>query len=153
MTISPPPTALTVPAGLRGQIAVKDVVGGNNTNPLWISDIDSSAFERALGASLRNYGLASAGRQSGRYLLEATLKTVDKPIIGFSLTVTTTVGYDLIDRASNQSVWTRTVTRSYTASATDAFIYNNRLTLANEGSAKTNIQGFIEELLQSPPMK
>ena len=65
------------------------------------------------------------------------------------MTVTTAVYYDLIERSTNKSVWTQTITRSYTAQLGDAFLGAERLKLANEGSAKANIQGLIEELIKS----
>ena len=67
------------------------------------------------------------------------------------MTVTTSVYYDLIKRSSKKSVWTQTVTRSYTAQGSDAFLGVERLRLANEGSARANIQGLIEELVKSAP--
>lgn len=140
-------TTSKVPEKLRSQIAVKDVIGGSETNPMMQSNIESSAFEGALDASLRNSGLGAPNRQAGLYQLAATIKQVDQPVFGFSMTVTTTVYYDLIERSSNKSVWTQTVTRSYTAKWEDAFFGPERLRLANEGSAKANIQALIEELI------
>jgi hypothetical protein len=147
MTVTTLATASQVPPKLRSQVAVKDVIGGSETNPILQSNIESSAFEGALDASLRNAGLAAPNRQAGLYQLEATIKQVDQPVFGFSMTVTTTVYYDLIERSSNKSVWTQTITRSYTAKWEDAFYGPERLRLANEGSAKANIQACIEELI------
>jgi hypothetical protein len=143
----------TAPNELRGQVAVKDVVGGKETNPMWMSSISSSDFEAALEASLRNSGLGAASRQMGRYLVAATLQRVDQPMIGFSLTVSTTVNYELIERATNKTAWSRTITRSYTAQMSDAFLGSERLRLANEGSARVNIEAFIGELSKSSPLK
>lgn len=153
MTVATPQTGLSrpIPERLRGQIAVKDVMGGSETNPMLVSNIGSSDFENALEASLRNVGLGTANRQSGRYRVAATLIRVDKPLLGASLTVTTTVNYDLIERSSNKTVWTRTITKDYTAQFSDAFLGAERLRLANEGSARANISAFIDELSASPP--
>ena len=151
MTVPSPAAAssMTVPAELRNEIAVKDVIGGKETNPLWLSNIASSDFEAALEASLRNVGLGSVGRQTGRYQLAASLQNVEQPVIGASLTVTTTVHYDLIERTTNKTTWASTITRPYTAQFSDSFLASERLKLANEGSARANIQAFIEELLKS----
>jgi hypothetical protein len=153
MTVATPQTGLLrpIPERLRGQVAVKDVMGGSETNPMLVSNISSSDFETALEASLRNVGLGAANRQSGRYLVGATLIKVDKPLFGASLTVTTTVNYDLIERSSNKTVWTKTITKDYTAQFSDAFLGAERLRLANEGSARANISAFIDELSASAP--
>jgi hypothetical protein len=147
MIVSAPPAgAIAIPEQVRGQIALKEVRGGKETNPMWISNISSSTFEAALEASLRNVGLAAPSRDAGRYLLAAEIKNIEQPMMGFSMTVTTTVQYDLTERATNRPAWAQAITRSYTAKAGDAFMGTERLRLANEGSAKANIQGLIEEL-------
>lgn len=143
---APPAGDIAIPDQLRGQVAVKGVQGGKETNPMWISNISSATFEAALEASLRNAGLGAPSRDAGRYLLAAEIKNVEQPMLGFNLTVTTTVHYDLTERASNRPAWAQTITRSYTAKAGDAFLGSERLRLANEGSARANIQGLIEEL-------
>jgi hypothetical protein len=150
MTIDARPVeSKRVPPQLSQQIAVKDVVGGQETNPMWRSNIGSSEFEQALEASLRNIGLAANGRQAGRYLISATLQRVDQPFMGLNLTVTTTINYDVIERSTNKSVWTRTITQSHTATLSDAFMAADRMRLANEGSAKANIRAFVEDLLET----
>ena len=148
MTVSQP-AGFTIPDQLRGQVAVRDVIGGKETNPMLASSISSSAFEAALEGSLRNLGLGAPGRQMGRYLVAATIQNVEQPLMGFSMTVTTTVNYDVIERATNKTAWARTITRSYTAAAGAAFLGTERLRLASEGSAKANIEGFIDELVKS----
>ncbi|HEY5896641.1 MAG TPA: hypothetical protein VIV54_03695 [Burkholderiales bacterium] len=148
-----PNVALSIPQELRGQVEVKDVVGGRETNPMLNSNISSSAFDAALRGSLRNAGLAAASPQAGRYLLSATIGNVQQPFLGFDMTVTMTVDYDLIERISNKTAWKTTVTRPYTAKAGDSFLGVERLRLANEGAARTNIEAFIEELTKSGPRK
>lgn len=55
-----PGVASVLPPELKSEIAIRDVVAGSEINPLWSSQIGSSAFEAALEASLRNLGLAAA---------------------------------------------------------------------------------------------
>jgi hypothetical protein len=149
MTVTALATAASqVPPRLRSQIAVRDVVGGDETNPMLESNIDSSAFEAALEASLRNSGLGAPNRRAGLYQVAAMIERVDQPVVALDMTVTTTVYYSLIERSSNKSVWSQTVTRSYTARMADAFLGSKRLRMANEGSAKANIQAFLEELIK-----
>lgn len=43
-------------APLRNKLAIKDVTGGTETNPMWVSKVSSSDFEKALEASLKSAG-------------------------------------------------------------------------------------------------
>ncbi len=138
-------------SALKGNIAVKDVTGGRDTNPMWVSNVSSSDFERALEASLRDAGLLSGGKPLGQYQLVAHLLKLDQPFAGASMTVTSTVQYTLIDRASNKDVLSRTVTAPYTAAWNAAFAGVERLKLANEGSMRENIRQLIDLLVAFKP--
>jgi len=132
---------------LAATVAIKDVTGGSSTNPMWLSKISSSEFERALEASLRTAGLLAANRQAGPYTLVADLISLDQPYIGVSLTVTVTVKYWLVERTSGKTVYEKTIATPHTAAFGDAFIYSERLRLANEGAMRANISRLIEELI------
>jgi hypothetical protein len=134
------------PTPLRTNVAVRDVTGGQETNPLWKSNIGNSEFEQALEASLRDAGLLAPGKQAGKYMLVAHLENVDQPIAGFSMTVTATVSYSLIERATGKEVFQRRVSLPYTAGATAAFSGVERLRIANEGAVRANITQLIDEL-------
>jgi len=68
--------------------------------------------------------------------------------LGFDLKVTTQVRYVLSNKANNKTVLDETVTAAYTAGVSDAFMGTKRLRLANEGSAKKNIEGLLDKLSQ-----
>lgn len=133
-----------VNSALRQELAIKDVTGGQDTNPLWVSNVGSADFERALEASLRDAGLLSANRQGGKYQLTAHLLKLEQPLFGASLTVTATVQYTIIERSSGRTVFTQSIATPYTAAFSDAFLGTERLKLANEGAIRTNIARFIE---------
>lgn len=132
---------------LKDNVGIKDVTGGKDTNPLWVSNVSSSDFERALEASLKDAGLLSANRQGSKYTLTAHLMKLDQPFIGLSMTVTATVKYTLVDRASGKTVLERDVAVPYTAGVGDAFIGTERLKLANEGAIRSNITQLIGDLV------
>jgi hypothetical protein len=132
---------------LRNNVAVKDVTGGKETNPLWASNIGSAEFEQALEASLRSAGILSNGKQAGTHFLTAHLSKVDQPLLGLSMTVTATIEYILVERATGKNVYAKTITLPYTASFGAAFSGVERLRLANEGAAKANIKQLIDELV------
>jgi hypothetical protein len=150
MTVALTPAIQAAPQALRGQVAVKDVSGGRETNPLWMSNVGSDGFRSALAASLKKAGLAGSDEAS-RYLVAATIQNVEQPLMGFNLTVTMTVDYQLIERATNTVAWKETVTRPYTAGVGDAFLGTERLRLANEGAARANIATFLELLSRTGP--
>lgn len=144
-TASPAQRVLQTP--LRANVAVRDVTGGKETNPMWVSNVGSSEFEQALEASLRDAGLLAPGKQAGKYMLVAHLENLDQPLLGgFNMTVTATVSYSLVERATGKEVLNRRVSLPYTASLSSAFMGTERLRLANEGAVKVNIAKLIDEL-------
>jgi hypothetical protein len=131
---------------LRNNVAVRDVTGGKDTNPLWTSQVGNADFEQALEASLRDAGLLAPGKQAGKYTLTAQMEKIDQPFAGASMTVTATVNYVLIDRATGKTVLERRIALPYTAPWNAAFAGYVRLRLANEGAMQTNIAKIIEDL-------
>jgi hypothetical protein len=59
--------------------------------------------------------LLSGGKPLGQYQLIAHLKALDQPLIGASLTVTSTVQYTLVERSSGKDVLSRSIVAPYTA--------------------------------------
>ena len=134
-------------SSMKETISVKDVTGGKETNPMWVSNVSSSDFSRALEASLKDAGLLSGNNQASKYMLIAHVQKLDQPLFGASMTVTATVQYSLVERSTNQEVFARTVAVPYTAAWNDAFLGAERLKLANEGAIRVNIQQLIDALL------
>jgi hypothetical protein len=131
----------------KESIAIKDVTGGKETNPMWVSNVSSSDFARALEASLKDVGFLSPNNQGSKYVLIAHLRKLDQPMLGASMTVTATVQYSLIDRSTNVEVFARTVSLPFTAAWNAAFAGSERLKLANEGAIRVNIQQLIDDLI------
>lgn len=147
MSVAGQPSQRVAETPLRNNLAIKDVTGGKETNPMWKSNIGSAEFEQALEASLRAVGLL-ADRQAGRYTLTAHLESVDQPFIGLDMTVTASVSYVVSERATGKDVFKRTFAVPYTASFGDAFVGVERLRLANEGAIRVNITQLIDELFR-----
>lgn len=132
-------------AGLRNNLRVSEVEGGEKTNPLWTSEIDGADFRTALEKSLGNAGLLSQGDKAA-YSLRAKLVSIEQPVFGFSFTVTSTVEYSLVENAGGRVVWQEAVKEPFTAGVGDAFYGVTRLRLANEGSARANINTLLQRL-------
>ena len=132
---------------LKNSVGVAEVTGGRETNPMWTSQVSSDSFRRALEQSLENAGMFSRIISGNKYQLKADLTRIDQPMMGFDMTVTSTVRYSLIEVQTQREVYARVIQIGYTASMSDAFIGSQRLKLANEGAVKANIQAFINDLL------
>jgi hypothetical protein len=130
---------------LEANIGVKDVSGGTETNPLWISEISNDAFRQAVRDSLSSQGLLA---EQGNYDLMIQLIEVNQPIMGFDLTVTTHIRYVLTDKTRNTVVMDEMIITPHTATMEDAFAAIKRLRLANEGAARKNIESLLDKLSQ-----
>jgi hypothetical protein len=146
MTANTTPQQRIAQTALHTNIAVRDVTGGKETNPMWVSNVGNSEFEQALEASLRDAGLLANGKQGGQYTLIAHLDSVDQPFGGFDMTVTATVSYSLVERATGKEMYNRRISMPFTASLSSAFVGSERLRLANEGAVRVNITKLVEEL-------
>ena len=131
---------------MSNNIAVRDVQGGKETNPAWMSKVGNVEFEQALELSLKEAGMLSSGKDAGKYQLVANLKKLDQPFGGFSMTVTATVEYVLVERATGKEVVNKQISLPYTAKAGDAFSGVERMRLANEGAIRVNIGSLIQEI-------
>ena len=134
-------------SALADQIYISGASGGDETNPMWTSEISAEDFRKALEQALSNSGLLSEMRSSGQYELRVFLDEVDQPFVGLDMTVTTKVTYEVIQRDTRERVFREQITASHTATMSEQFYGVERLRLANEGSAEENIKIFIERLL------
>jgi hypothetical protein len=146
MIVSGQPAQRVAETPLRGNVAVRDVTGGQETNPMWKSNVSSSEFALAIEGSLRAAGMLAPNRQAGRFMLTAHLQGLEQPVLGIDMTVTASVNYSMVERATGKEVFQKTLATPYTAKFSDAFAGVERLKLANEGAIRTNISQLIDEL-------
>ena len=144
-------SAETQNSAFKDSIVVKSVDGGEETNPLWTSEISSQAFEKALIASLENALLLAKLDENAPYRLRVTLLNVDQPLFGLNLTVKTRVRYELIEKDSGKTIFDEEIPATHTATFGDSPFAIQRLRLANEGSAKNNIAAFISRVIALSP--
>ncbi|MCG8323329.1 MAG: hypothetical protein MI921_27770 [Cytophagales bacterium] len=136
---------------LSGAICVASVTGGEETNPLWTSEVDDADFKAALQGSLANSGLLAADSDNCNYELEANLLGLAQPSFGFSFEVTAHVNYSIFTRGARDPYLLETVTASHTATVGDAFFGIRRLRLANEGAIQNNIKQYIDIVMNHQP--
>lgn len=139
---------------LRQNVSVGSVLGGEGTNPLWTSEIGNTEFREALVLSLRNAGLLKRAGTAD-YELSAMLMEVEQPLFGLNLRVITKVKYRLVEQVSRTVLLEEEIVAPYTATFKDSALAVERLKLANEGSARSNIEALISRLyrLQIPQNK
>jgi hypothetical protein len=131
-------------AQLQKNVQLSEVNGGEKTNPLWTSEIDGADFRVALQQSLDNANLL--GNASATYALRANLLRVEQPMFGLDFEVTSEVEYTLTETASGKVVFREIIRAPFTAGVGDAFMAIKRLRLANEGSARQNIDALLKRL-------
>ena len=124
--------------------------GGRKTNPLWTSEISSESFAQAIQDSIAESGLfrSVVTGKSGDYLLEVNLINMDKPLVGFDMTVNMAVNWTLTHIPTKKIVSQDLISKSYTATVGDAVVAIRRLRLAEEGAARKNIQEGLNRISQ-----
>ncbi|HWI13475.1 MAG TPA: hypothetical protein VNT02_04450 [Burkholderiales bacterium] len=133
-------------AALKNAINVRNVAGGSETNPLWISRVSNDAFRAALETSLKSASLLRTEGAPADYELDAMLVGLDQPLIGVDLTVVCSVSYALSEARSGKRVYAKTVTTPFTAGMQDAFLAVDRLRIANEGAVRMNLRRLLTDL-------
>lgn len=127
-------------------IAIADVAGGKETNPMLMSKVDNTAFQGALEQSLDAHGLLDTNGNA-TYILDTELLALEQPMIGFSFTVDSVVDYKLMKASNNSVVFEETIKGSGKATMGDSALGVERLRIANEYSIKNNIHKFINDAL------
>jgi hypothetical protein len=138
----------TVPVAMQQSVAIAEIVGGEETDPLWMSEVGNEEYRQALQASLQSYGLF-ADYGGGDYDLTAHLIELEQPLMGFDMTVTCVASYIVTRASDGVEVFNDTITTPYTADFSEAFVGVERLRLANEGAVRRNIGEFITRFVAS----
>ena len=127
---------------LKSALAVRSVTGGKETNPIWTSEVDNAGFKSALSQSISVVGYGAEGRKA-KYFVDADLQKLDKPLIGLTFDVTSTVNYKVEGEGFQKNI---PITATGSASFSEAWSGVERLRIANEKSIKENIRKFLIEL-------
>ena len=71
---------LTGDSAFKSKVNVGKVSGGEETNPLWTSEISGPDFKKALIQSLSRVKMLSGEQGEAKYILEANLLNVEQPM-------------------------------------------------------------------------
>ncbi|MFZ0034048.1 MAG: LPS assembly lipoprotein LptE [Sedimentisphaerales bacterium] len=145
------PARFEVAKKIPGSVRVEEAVGGRETNPLWTSQISSTAFTEALTDSIARAGLFDSVLKQGNadYILNVTILRYDQPWIGLDLDIKMKTKWELTDAKKLTPVWSDTFETTYRAKVSDALVAAERLQKANEGAVRTNIAEGIKRLSQA----
>jgi hypothetical protein len=131
---------------LKGTVHVRNVSGGQDTNPLWVSQVGTNEFRGALLDSLKAYGYSAADPKDAKMFLDANLQSLSQPFAGFTFNVVSVVNYTVEAKDSSTPSTRIPITATGTATVSDAFLGTERMRLANERSIKENIAKFLNAL-------
>jgi hypothetical protein len=134
---------------IQNAVAVTDVSGGKETNPMWTSQVNSPEFKSALEQSLRNSVLLTDSTGQAKYHVTARLVELKQPFAGIDMTVTSKVDYRVTAVPKGTEVLAEQITTPYTATFSSSFYGVERLRLANEGAIRENISAFIKKLIDA----
>lgn len=129
---------------LKQSMTVASVTGGDETSPLWTSQVGNEGFLEALTLSLQQHTMLATS--NGVMTLRVTLVELDQPLAGFDMEVTSTVRY-VVEHQAQGVVFDETIRHAHLQDFSSAFVGSKRLQLANEGAIRNNISQFIEKLI------
>ena len=146
-------TLISSESTLFNALEIGVVSGGKATNPAWASNVSNENFTEALESSLKLHSMFNSENSS--YVVNADLKKLKQPFVGFDMKVTAYTDYELIEKESEKVVFSSEIITPYIATVGDAVLGVKRLRLANEGAIKANITEFIKQLVHyfsEPPL-
>lgn len=138
-----------VPDGLKGNVELEGVKGGEATQTWWGSKVSSLALSQALEDSLRGVGMLPMAPGAGpKYQLRVQLLSLDQPLLATATTVTAAIQYSLVAKADGTVLYQRAVRTAATANLGDALLSpSERLRLASEAAVRSNIITVMRDLL------
>lgn len=129
---------------LKGKVALGNIAGGQETNPLWTSQVDNQSFREALRGSLNAFGYLATDPSTASHKVDANLMSLVQPAFGLSLDVQSSIQY-VVTTGSNSKE--QVINATGTGTFSDAAMAIARLRIANEKSIKENISQFLKTLL------
>jgi hypothetical protein len=123
------------------------VTGGSATSKMGASKIADQDFADAIRAAVTQSGLFARVTEAGKgdYHLDVQIVGLDQPMFGASFTVKMEATWRLL-RPDKSVVWEKAIESAFTATMGDSLAGVTRLRLANEGTARKNIEDAIAQL-------
>lgn len=131
---------------LREEVALDSVGGGEKTQGWNKSKVSSESLEEALRATLADRKFLSDVPADANFRLDAFLVELNQPAAGFEMQVVSFIRYKLTAADAEEPVYDNVVKAAYSMDTGDEFFGAKRLRLVNEGSVRTNIAAFVNDL-------
>jgi hypothetical protein len=142
------PTTVATGKQHPGSVSV-DVSGGADPakTPFKISN---DMLKQALTESITKYRTFSrvVEGKGGDYLLTVQIFNLDQPLMGMSMTVKMEAGWTLKRADGGATVWQETISSQHTTGAGEAFAGVERVRMATEGAARSNIATGLAKISQ-----
>ena len=126
-------------------MAISQVQGGNETNPMWASEVSNPDFQKALETSLRSFNYLVLDGALDKYKVTASIVDVQKPLMGLDMSVTMRVRYSVANQQGGLA-FDDTIAATGVATMGEAFAGVERVRLAVEKAAKANIEAFLARI-------
>lgn len=120
--------------------------GGSETQAAGGTNVSDSDLKAAIESSITKARLFNTVVQGkgGDYELSVVLANVNKPMMGFSMTVDVDAGWSLTRVSDRAIVMRKQIQSTHTVGATEAFAGVKRVQMALEGAVRKNIeQGLL----------
>lgn len=130
-----------------GTITV-EVGGGQETNPLWTSQISNEDFTEAILAAIEKSGLFNpvSSDDKADYLLKVNILEKSQPIVGLDIDMSLKAKWELMNNDTSDMIWTDTIATTYRVKMSECFVAAERIQRANEGAARENIKEAVNRL-------
>ncbi len=138
-----------VPEGLKQNVDLDRVKGGESTSLWWGSKVSGLTLEQALEDSLHSVGMLPPSPQApALYQLRVQMLSLVQPLVAADTTVTLTISYSLLDRNSGAVLYQRAVRTAHTTDFGDSMLsLPDRMRRANEGAVRENIITAVRDLM------
>ena len=140
-------TTVTAASPLHDAIAIRNVTGGGQTNPAWMSNVSADSFRTALEQSLAAHAMLASG--PGRYTLIVDLLSIERPLFAWDMTVSATIRYTIAPAGGETIKLDETIVTPATVKFGDAPFGPERRRLAVEAAIRANIDAFIARLIKA----
>jgi hypothetical protein len=126
-------------------VKVQGHVAGIDSRNSLISD---AALTEALAESILKSGVfkGTVQGEGADCSLSVVVLQCDRPAVGLDFNIKIETAWTLAKQGQAEIVWSGTISNTYKASLTKAYLANERLQKATEGAVRDNIQKGIEHI-------
>ena len=131
----------------KAAIAITSVGGGEETDPMGITTVDTKGLKGAVRLALQNNGFLGPEAAAAPYRLKVFFIDLNRPpAVGLDFSANAYIRYTLIRAADGKVLFDEILSGSFTATFEKTFVGFERYRLAVEGAVGRSISAFIARL-------